>query len=947
MFPLMLTFGVAALGVSLWRALSKPGFTFPFFLHVVTLLAVSLVFKYRRRWPVPRVFGFMLLIGYFIALQSLLDLGLGGTGMLHLSALCAFAGIFLGLRAGVMAVAAGGMIICLAGACVCTGIVVTRPGVAAYMISPFGWIMDLLCYLMYLVPLVLATHGLHTRMAASMGLQKEDNTRLEKEIKMRNQAEEALRESEGRLREVIDLVPHFIFAKDRDGRFILANKAVADAFGTTVEGLLGKRDRDFNPKGEEVEHFREDDLGVIEGGVPKEIPEERITDITGRTRILRTVKIPFSVSATGERAVLGVSTDITAFLRAEEKAAEGERRYRELAESLPQAIAELDEMGNFTFENEHGCRLFGYTKEEFDSRTRNLSQVLTPEDYKRASENVRRLAAGETRMGTPEYMAVRKDGSVFPVTIYASPIMRGGVLSGFRAIIIDISERKSIEQALKESEAKYRGVVESSLVGFYIIQDDFFRFVNQRFCDMTGYSYNELVDTLGPADLTHPDDKALVSENIAARMAGEMNHIEYDFRSIRKDGHVCILKTLGSAITYEGRVAAMGTVIEITREKHLESHLRQAQKMEAIGTLTGGIAHDFNNILTALVGYGSLLQMRMDGSDPLRVYVDQILSAAQKAAGLTKVLLTFGRKQPINLQPIRLNDIVEGTKQLLNRLLTEDITLHTRLDSENVSFMADATQIDQILFNLVTNARDSMPKGGVIAIETQTVLLDELFMSIHGFGQPGQYVLLVVSDTGVGMDEATREKIFEPFFTTKATGKGTGLGLATVYGIVKQHGGYITVYSEQGTGTSFRIYFPVAKGAPRTEQSQSLALDKGKETILIAEDNDEVRRFTRDILKLCGYRVVEAVDGEDGVAKFREAEKIDLLLLDTVMPRKNGKEALEEIKKIRPDVRFLFMSGHTMDILLDKGLKEKEFDFISKPLSPNELLRKVREILDR
>jgi CheY-like chemotaxis protein len=341
-----------------------------------------------------------------------------------------------------------------------------------------------------------------------------------------------------------------------------------------------------------------------------------------------------------------------------------------------------------------------------------------------------------------------------------------------------------------------------------------------------------------------------------------------------------------------------------------------------------------------------LLQIRMDKGDPLRMYVDHILSAAEKASVLTKSLLTFGRKQPVNLQPTYINIIIKGTKQLLNRLLTEDIVLETRLDPEPLSIMADATQIDQILFNLVSNARDSMPKGGTVIIETQQTFLEKGFTSIHGFGVSGRYVVLSVSDTGMGMNKATKEKIFEPFFTTKETGKGTGLGLATVYGIVKQHNGYVTVYSEPGIGTTFRIYFPAVTGRPEVEPPAFFDLKRGKETILVAEDNEDVRRFTKEVLKMYGYHVIEAVDGVDAVDKFQEAEMVDLLILDTVMPRKNGKEALDEIIKIKPDIKVLFMSGHARDILLDKGIREKEFEFISKPLSPHELLGKLRSMLD-
>ncbi len=945
-FPMLLAIGGVAVSISLYRSLTEPTFNRIAILHVAAYLTAILAFRYRKRLPLPVSFSSMLAIGYVLGIQSLFNLGLAGTGVMHCVIFCAFAGIFLGRKAGLITLAIGGFAIAVIGAGICSGVIGTKPGMDRYLLSPINWTIQVACFFTYLLPLVLSVNGLRKRMAGALGELKAKNEMLEAEITMRREVETRLRDSESRLRQVIDLVPHFIFAKDGQGRFVLVNRAVADAFGTTVEGLAGKTDADVHPHKDEVGWFVENDRRVMESGQALEIPEERITDSAGRTRFLHTIKIPFTISSTGERAVLGVCTDITDRKAAEGQLEESERRFRELADTLPQAVGEFDERGNFTFGNLFGCKMFGYTREEFDRGTFNVLNMIVPEDRERIKQNIASMLTNRKPSSSHEYSAIRKDGSRFPMVAYASPIIRDEQQKGFRAILVDITERKKIERELVESEAKYRSVVESSLVGFYIVQDGLFRFVNQRFSDMTGYAYEEVVDALGPADMAHTDDRTKMERNTAKGLAGQADHVEYDFRVIRKDGKVLTMKAFGNSISYNGRPAATGTVIDITREKHLESHLRRAEKMEAIGTLTGGIAHDFNNILTALIGYGSLLQIRMDDTDPLKVYADQILTAAHKASSLTRSLLTFGRQQPINLQRIDINNIIQGTRQLLNRLLTEDIRLETGLSPNDLTVMADATQIDQILFNLVTNARDSMPKGGTVIIETKPAVLDGDFVLVHGFGEPGKYALLSVSDTGMGMDAATKEKIFEPFFTTKETGKGTGLGLATVYGIVKQHNGYITVYSEPDMGSTFNIYLPVVKTGRDTEAVAASVLKRGKETILIAEDNDDVRRFTRDIFSLYGYHIIEAVDGEDAIDKFRKNEPIDLVVLDSVMPRKNGREAYDEIVKMRPDVKVLFMSGHTRDILLDKGIQEKEFAFISKPLSPNNLLQKVRDLLD-
>jgi CheY-like chemotaxis protein len=348
-----------------------------------------------------------------------------------------------------------------------------------------------------------------------------------------------------------------------------------------------------------------------------------------------------------------------------------------------------------------------------------------------------------------------------------------------------------------------------------------------------------------------------------------------------------------------------------------------------------------------MTGYGTLLQMEVDAASPLRMYVDEILSASQKAAGLTRSLLAFSRRQPITLRPMELNDVVKGTEKLLKRLLTEDIVLQTALSPDALIVMADATQIDQILFNLATNARDAMPRGGKLSIETKLVELERDLPRVPEFIKSGGYALLSVSDTGTGMDETTKEHIFDPFFTTKEVGKGTGLGLSTVYGLVKQHNGYITVISGTGEGTTFQIYLPIVRAAAVEEKPFLSHVRGGKETIVIAEDNESVRLLIKDVLARYGYTPIEAVDGEDAISKYTLHPNIDLLIIDSVMPKKNGREVYDEIRKMNPGIKVLFTSGYTRDVVLDKGIEERQLDFLAKPIMPDDLLRKTREILDR
>jgi signal transduction histidine kinase/ActR/RegA family two-component response regulator len=395
-------------------------------------------------------------------------------------------------------------------------------------------------------------------------------------------------------------------------------------------------------------------------------------------------------------------------------------------------------------------------------------------------------------------------------------------------------------------------------------------------------------------------------------------------------------------------VAAIELIHNVTDKKHLEDQLRHSQKMEAVGLLAGGISHDFNNILTAIIGYGNLLKMKIRADDPLHSYVEQILASSARAANLTQSLLAFSRKQVINPRSIDLNDSIRRFEKLLHRLIGEDVALQTDLAPAEMTVLADSSQVEQILMNLATNARDAMPHGGTLTLRTEIAVIDDAFLKTHGFGKPGNYIRVSVRDTGFGMDKKTLARIFEPFFTTKELGRGTGLGLAIVYGIMKQNNGYVIVESEPGEGACFFLYFPlIATTAKSAKTAEPARTDEGHETILVAEDDATIRQLTKTILGEFGYDVIEAVDGEDAVQKFREnKDGIKLVILDVVMPKKNGKEARDLIAALKPDVKVLYISGYNADVLLNKGIDDDTANFILKPVSPMDLLRSVRRIID-
>jgi signal transduction histidine kinase/CheY-like chemotaxis protein len=387
--------------------------------------------------------------------------------------------------------------------------------------------------------------------------------------------------------------------------------------------------------------------------------------------------------------------------------------------------------------------------------------------------------------------------------------------------------------------------------------------------------------------------------------------------------------------------------MELEIEKRT-AQLYHSQKMEAIGQLAGGVAHDFNNIITAVSGYAHLLFMKMDADDPLRHFAEQIIASSERAANLTQSLLAFSRKQVIHPKPVNVNSVINRVEKLLRRLIGEDITLKTDLSEREIFVLADSGQFEQIMINLATNARDAMPDGGELTISTGHEEIDDGFVKTRGFGSPGKYVRVSVSDTGIGMEDKVREKIFEPFFTTKDVGKGTGLGLAIVYGIVSQQNGFIDVSSGIGKGATFNIYMPAIKEQTEENLPQRNTLPlAGAETVLIVEDDEDLRKFDVSFLEQCGYRVLTAADGEAALEKFaRHKDKIDIVIVDVVLPGINGKEVHDRIMEMRPGTKVLFTSGYTADVIEKKGLAVDKYNFIEKPRSPLELLKKMRDVLN-
>lgn len=763
------------------------------------------------------------------------------------------------------------------------------------------------------------------------------------DITAQKEAQEALRESEERYRIAIENSNDCV-AIFRDGAYVYVNQKYVEALGVrNAEEILGTDvGRFIHPDDyDRIQRYRR---GRREGKNAPTRYELRIIDVHGKVIFFEAAISVIILK--GEPVTLVFMRDITKRKEAQRELEEQVEFLQLFIDTMPNPIFIKDPEGRFMQCNRAFEEYYGISRQSIRGKT--AFDVQGGDDAKiHAAKDSDLLKRG----GVLEYDSAVTDpsGAVHDVIIRKAAFRKpDGTPGGIVGVVIDVTQLRRAGELLRESEAKYRSVAEESLAGFYIIQDGLFRYVNRRFCEITGYSYDEIVERMAPVDLVYDEDRHIVEENLKKRFGGETNSIQYRFRMIRKNASLARVEVLGSVFSYRGRPAAIGTLLDITKEVMLEEQLQQAQKMEAIGQLAGGIAHDFNNILTTIMGYCGLLETELPRDDPHQLYVEQISVASERGAQLTSGLLAFGRKQVMEVKLQKINDLIRGGQKLLERLLPEDVRLEIRLPREDCTILADSTQIYQLLMNFTTNSRDAMPGGGTLMISADIVSIDEDFIARRGLGQTGRYAALSFGDTGTGIDPRVREKMFEPFFTTKEPGRGTGLGLSIVYGIVKQHGGFIDVVSGPGAGTMFTVYIPVAKGKVARRRAAAPSCKGGSETILIAEDNESVRKLTREVLSKAGYRVLEAGDGQKAIGLFSEhSHGIDLSILDVVMPNKNGREVYEEIAVIRPNAKVLFVSGYTADIIVDKGIQDESLEYLSKPVSPSLLLKKVREILDR
>ena len=604
-------------------------------------------------------------------------------------------------------------------------------------------------------------------------------------------------------------------------------------------------------------------------------------------------------------------------------------------DSLPGVFYLFDNQGRLLRWNENLEISSQYTTEEI---ARMYSEdFFNGEDKIRVTETIKDTFS----KGRADFEAnlIAKDGSIKPYLFSGRRL----ALDDDEYVVgmgINISARKRVEEAFKN-------LVFNAPIGIFIVRDKKFSLVNPAFQAITGYSDNELLgeDCLC---LVKSEFKERVRIDAVDMLKGKKSY-PYEYEAINKNGQTIHIMESVTSISFNGGSATLGYFMDITEREKIEKQLVLAQRMESIGILAGGIAHDFNNLLMAIKGYGEIMMMECPNEDPVLQYAQEILKAANRGAALTNQLLAFGRKQILQPRVLNLNTEIASIERMLRRLIGEDIELATVLDPALGTVKFDPGQIEQVIMNLAVNARDAMPRGGNLTIETTNIYLDEAYAQGHVAVTPGPYVMLAVSDNGMGMDAETQAHIFDPFFTTKEYGKGTGLGLATVYGIVQQSRGFIWVYSEPGEGTTFKIYFPRVQEAaeeikPRVPTSESL---HGQETILLVEDDEMLRGMISKALRKYGYLVKEACHGGEALLLCDQHEgPIHLLLTDVVMPQMSGSTLAQRLTQSKPGLRVIYISGYTENAIAQHGILEAGVNFLQKPVKIASLVRKVREVLD-
>ena len=777
----------------------------------------------------------------------------------------------------------------------------------------------------------------------------------------RKQAAEALEQNRSELAAVYDHAPIMMCVVDETRQVVYANRAFSKFTGLSETelkagracGILGCVNALEDPRGcgfgtdcqecplrlamEETLHTGRSNRNILQSMILSQAGRSQEVFLLGSTALIPTSSRP---------NLLLCLVDITERHQAEEDLLKSQSKYRRLYESLMDAYVSVDMSGRITEFNSAYKDLLGYSEEELH----RLTYVdLTPERWHALERGIvgdQILAKGYSDIYEKEYR--RKDGTEFPVELRTFLIRdSAGRPEGMWAIVRDISERKRVEDALRQAEEKYSLAFQASPDWGVIttLDEGVFVEVNKAFERLSGFGREEVLgrsaEELGFWD--EPEERDLLADGLKRK--GSVRNMEVRFRL--KSGKVHDFLLSAELIELEGASCVLTVARDVTELRSLEAQLRQAQKMEAVGRLAGGVAHDFNNMLGVIMGYTDLALRRLNAQEPLYHDLQEVNNAARRSADLTRQLLAFSRKQIVAPKVLNLNEAVTQQQKMLARLIGEDIELKFIPRPDLWSIRLDPSQVDQVLANLAVNARDAIAGVGSITLEIANVTLDEGYTRRHPYTSPGDYVMLAVSDSGSGMEGEILERIFEPFFTTKGEGQGTGLGLSTVYGIVKQNGGSIQAYSEPGRGTTFKIYFPRVLGEAVPVETVKETPLSGSETVLIVEDEPQILLLAKRTLEHYGYKTVGAGSpGEALMLLEKHRGPLHLLLTDVIMPNLTGPELKGRVEALRPGIKTLFMSGYTAEVIAQRGLLEEGLAFVQKPFTVEDLVGKVRRVLD-
>ncbi|OQX60555.1 hypothetical protein B5M50_00880 [candidate division KSB1 bacterium 4484_219] len=625
---------------------------------------------------------------------------------------------------------------------------------------------------------------------------------------------------------------------------------------------------------------------------------------------------------------------------------QSQQRYRQLVESVPNIFCVLNPSGEIVFVNRYVEQITGYTPEELLGE--NWWEIFYPgEEYAQVTRLFQNFERGDVK--NYEMTLVTKSGEKRVISWNSVNVRNAqGQVVQIIGIGADVTERKQSEIALRESEEKYRILAENSLVGVYILQNDRMVYVNPVMLQLVGYTLEE-INKMDYTEFIHPDDWEVANQLKQHLLEAAENSASKEIRVITKDGDIRWIQVMLVPITYRGEPAIMGTGIDVTERRQLEKQLLQAQKMEAIGVLAGGVAHDFNNILTGIQGYAQLAMAELQEDDPIAHDLEEIQRAAARAANLTRQLLLFSRRQPMKFVSLNLNNTIQDMLKMLTRLIGEDISIQTKLSPDLWNTRADAGNIEQVIMNLAVNARDAMPDGGKITIETKNVQVDTEYCQRYTYARPGKFICFSIEDNGIGMEPNVMERIFEPFFSTKAQGKGTGLGLSVVYGIVKSHDGWINVDSKPGQGSIFSIYLPATFMESIEHEEKEIPQEalRGKgERILLVEDDEAVQEFTARTLRRNNYIVFACRNAQEAVEIFhKEKGELALIIIDVVLPDEKGTKLVEQLIAENSCLQVLFISGYTDEKSNWQKIRGRGYSFLEKPYSVVELLRAVKQVL--